>query len=379
MKKIFIIEDNPAIAQLHQGVLVSGGHEVIASTEPQTALALLDESAPDLILLDIAAMDTEEIEVIRQIRSLPRMSAVPLIVLANAFLNSAVQEALKAGATRCLPIASTTPEQLFCVIHEVTASSAGGPVEPFIPVAEWSAQLEQTFNVEAPKLLSGMREILQNLTRTEEESAKLSCLAELHKKVRWFVASAGLARFVNAAGLASALEAFLQELKEKPKNINTSALRTMAAALDFFPTLVRNIPTSKISLGSNASILVVDDDPFSRKAVVHSLSKVDLKATPVESAELGLDVLRRDPFDLIILDIEMPGMNGLDMCKQIRTLPGNKSTPVIFVTSLSDLHSRAKSTLSGGNDFIIKPFLFMELAIKARIYVQKAHLGLAPL
>ena len=60
-------------------------------------------------------------------------------------------------------------------------------------------------------------------------------------------------------------------------------------------------------------------------------------------------------------------MNGFELCTKLRTLPAYKKTPVVFVTSLNDFESRANSTMSGGNDFIAKPFLFIELAVKALV------------
>jgi DNA-binding response OmpR family regulator len=70
----------------------------------------------------------------------------------------------------------------------------------------------------------------------------------------------------------------------------------------------------------------------------------------------------------------MPGMNGFELCTRLRALPTYKKTPVVFVTSLNDFESRANSTMSGGNDFIAKPFLFMELAVKSLLYVLRAQL-----
>jgi len=67
----------------------------------------------------------------------------------------------------------------------------------------------------------------------------------------------------------------------------------------------------------------------------------------------------------------MPGLNGFELCSELRKLPTNKTTPVIFVTSLTKFEIRAQSSLSGGNDLIAKPFLMMELAVKALTYLLK--------
>jgi CheY-like chemotaxis protein len=79
-------------------------------------------------------------------------------------------------------------------------------------------------------------------------------------------------------------------------------------------------------------------------------------------------------YDLIFLDVDMPKMSGYELCTKIRTLPSYKKTPVVFVTSLNDFEARTNSTISGGNDFIAKPFLFIELTVKALIYVLRGQL-----
>jgi DNA-binding response OmpR family regulator len=94
----------------------------------------------------------------------------------------------------------------------------------------------------------------------------------------------------------------------------------------------------------------------------------------LDDPTVALQNLEQKSYDLIILDIEMPAMNGFELCSKLRALPTNAQTPVIFVTTLSDFESRAKSSLSGGNDLIAKPFVFIELTVKALMYVLKRRI-----
>ena len=80
-----------------------------------------------------------------------------------------------------------------------------------------------------------------------------------------------------------------------------------------------------------------------------------LTATLAGSA--GVTPLYQNRFDLIFLDVDMPGMDGFELCKKIRTSATNKSTPVVFVTSVSEFENRSRSTLNGGHEWIAKPFL----------------------
>lgn len=70
----------------------------------------------------------------------------------------------------------------------------------------------------------------------------------------------------------------------------------------------------------------------------------------------------------------MPNMDGFELCARLRALPQHRKTPVVFVTSLNDYESRACSTMAGGNVIIAKPFLFIELTVKALIHIMRNRL-----
>jgi DNA-binding response OmpR family regulator len=111
--------------------------------------------------------------------------------------------------------------------------------------------------------------------------------------------------------------------------------------------------------------------------VVYALDKAHLKSESLEDPVVAAKLLEEKHFDLIILDVDMPVMSGFDLCSKARSLPINQNTPVLFVTNLSDFDSRARSSLSGGSDLIAKPFMFIELTVKALTYVLKGRLSQA--
>ena len=122
------------------------------------------------------------------------------------------------------------------------------------------------------------------------------------------------------------------------------------------------------------NILVVDDEPISRRAVIYALEKAQLPSTSTADPNAALNLLTEKKFDLVFLDVDMPGMTGFELCTKLRAMPQYKKTPVVFVTALSDFDSRTSSMMAGGNDFIAKPFLFIELTVKALIHVLRARL-----
>ena len=144
--------------------------------------------------------------------------------------------------------------------------------------------------------------------------------------------------------------------------------------MDFLGFLFDAAPLPEKQEIPAANIMVVDDEAISRRAVVYALEKAHLKSVSIEDPNDALKLLTENQFDLIFLDVDMPGMTGFELCTKLRSSTRNKKTPVIFVTSLSDFDNRTSSMMAGGNDFIAKPFLFIELTVKALIHVLRGKL-----
>jgi DNA-binding response OmpR family regulator len=241
--------------------------------------------------------------------------------------------------------------------------------------AAFHAELFQAFTAAKPETLATLRKLLQDFTKAPDDASREPHLLELYRKVHSLTGSAGIAGFSSISQLTAALEVLLKELHEKPKNINASTLRTVAHSIDFIGELFK-AETPQNGDSAPANILVVDDEILSRRAVTYALEKASLKSINVEDSAVALRLATETTYDVIFLDVQMPGMDGFELCTKIRTLPTNKTTPIIFVTSLTDFKSRAKSSLSGGTDLIAKPFMFIELTVKALTHVLRGRVGL---
>jgi len=113
-------------------------------------------------------------------------------------------------------------------------------------------------------------------------------------------------------------------------------------------------------------ILVVDDDPDIRDVVSAMLEAVGLVVAAVESAEEALVFARRETFDLLVLDWNLPQMSGIDLCRIIRQDPTLSTLPVLFLTANSLSQEMVDAFASGADDFVTKPFRAPELG--ARIF-----------
>jgi DNA-binding response OmpR family regulator len=395
-KKILIVEDDQIVANIYRNKFSVEGYEVEVALDGQSGMEMLKSFRPDAVVLDLMLPKMTGVDFMKQIRAQADFQKLPVIVFSNTYLTNLVQEAWKAGATKCLSKANCTPKQVIEVLRTTmnngeNGSASTGTLTSFTrkpaprapsPAAQQQDQQFQTellnsFKKGLPNTLSTLRAHLQTMVKADTEPARLKETQELYRRIHAITANAGMVGLALIAQMTDALEALLKELCEKPKNLNASSMRTVASAVDLLAILFKgNLDPKKQDIPA-ANILVVDDEAISRRAITYALEKAKLKAVSAEEPHAALDLISKEHFDLIFLDVDMPGMNGFELCTKVRALPAYKKTPVVFVTSLNDFESRANSTMSGGNDFIAKPFLFMELAVKALLYVFRSKLDTA--
>ncbi len=417
MKKILIIEDDTITANVYSNRFRVEGFQVEVAADGEAGLAAVRSFQPDVITCDLMMPKRNGVEVIRAIRADPSISSIPIIVFSNSYLSTMIKDAWAAGASKCLSKADCTPKHLIEIIQNLIATQAGGgrAVVPGPPGqthvmaraqavvgatafvsrtphqqnsgtqflraggtnggaaagdksdAEVAMQglLRKNFFETAPKEMTVFRSIMSSLGKSEDLAARPQAMTDLARRMKTLASAAGMLSFRTFATLTSAMEAFARELTEKPEQINTSSLRTLVQAVDFLPTLLEKCLLPEATNNLSPHILVVDDEPLSRRALVTALSRADLRSIQIDDPTIALRLVEQNQFDLIFTDVDMPVLSGFDLCTKIRALPDSARTPVIFVTSNTDFSSRAKSTLSGGSDFIGKPFLFMEVAVKA--------------
>ncbi len=256
----------------------------------------------------------------------------------------------KPGARRADVAVSSSPRDLSLDLEEKPST----PVDPL-----------RLFYDSTSKTVSALRNLLPEVNRTSEEVARQKLLLDLFEKVQELKAAAVLPEVLPVWQMSAALEGLVKQLIEKNRNVTPSTLRTVASAVDLLSSL--SAPGVKPDVVSNPPIrlLAVDDDSISRHAVSLALRKGLNKPDLAENGEAALALAAQIPYDVIFLDVQMPGMNGYETCSKIHATEVNRTTPVVFVTCQSDFDARAKSTLSGGNDLIGKPFLIFEITVKA--------------
>jgi CheY-like chemotaxis protein len=425
--KVLFVDDDPLILRIYRDSLARHGLHVEIAADGLAAVKALRTARPDMVVLDLMMPKFSGVDVIKFIRSQKNLDGLPVILLSNSYMDELANEAIAAGVQKALLKVRCTPSLLAGIIKDLAAgretlddpsytlpvpknepatprsapppSPASAPpaksvesrgpdappsavqASPPPPVSiakdaiEFMTKAREDFLSKSSATIAALRSLEQGVSEAATPAERSQALEVFYRKAHFLSAIAGLGDCHAIARMASAFEALLFELMEKPEFAGPSVLRTIASTVDLLGVLFEQ------ARGSNpadapppAQALVVDDDPISNRVIVAALRRADVRGTSTEDPLAALRLLEANHYDLILLDIEMPNMDGFELCKQIRALPGHANTPVIYVTGHSDFDHRAKSILSGGNDLISKPVFPIELAVKAASHIVKQRL-----
>jgi DNA-binding response OmpR family regulator len=111
------------------------------------------------------------------------------------------------------------------------------------------------------------------------------------------------------------------------------------------------------------SVLIVEDDPRVRRIVQMTLQREGLEVVEADSGEAGLEHLAERDFDVVLLDLMLPGKDGFEVCREIRR---TSNVPIIMVTARGDSHDVVAGLEAGADDYVSKPFVAKELSARIR-------------
>jgi two-component system, OmpR family, response regulator MprA len=125
------------------------------------------------------------------------------------------------------------------------------------------------------------------------------------------------------------------------------------------------------------SILVVDDEPSVRRSLDRALSLDSYAVETAADGEEALERLAERPYDAVVLDIAMPGIDGLEVCRRLRR--AGDRTPILMLTARDAVDDRVSGLDAGADDYLVKPFALKELTARVRALLRRGDDGGAPL
>ena len=122
-------------------------------------------------------------------------------------------------------------------------------------------------------------------------------------------------------------------------------------------------------MSETGRLLIVDDEPALRKALRTSLAAIGFEVAEARNGEEALAMLRQAPTDIVLLDINMPGLSGIEVCRRIRTL--SAKTGIIMVTVRESEEDKVQALEAGADDFITKPYKLREMVARLHAVLRR--------
>jgi CheY-like chemotaxis protein len=234
--------------------------------------------------------------------------------------------------------------------------------------------LQGDFFADVPADLAAILKMVEDLRVAPDAAAIHERIEAIYLKVHSIAAKAGLAGLPVAARLGAVLEALLTKLYGSPNAITASTLNTVENALRLLESLCTRGMDEKLASHPPIRTLVADDEPLARRAIMGALQLAFDKPDGAETGAEACVLAAQKPYDVIFTDVQMPLMDGFALCRDVRAGNTNRDTPIVVVTSHNDDANQARAFATGANDFIGKPFLPIEIAVKALTLAWNARL-----
>jgi len=125
------------------------------------------------------------------------------------------------------------------------------------------------------------------------------------------------------------------------------------------------------TVGAGARVLVVEDEPAINDIVATALRYEGHSVTQIYDGRDGLSEAKRAAYDLIVLDVMLPGLDGFEICRRMRE--DGQQAPVLFLTARDDAEDRVKGFTTGGDDYVTKPFNVSELTLRVAAILRRSN------
>lgn len=420
-KNILVIEDDPDIHRFLKAKLSSTLAQVWVASTGQSAMNAAENNALDLIFLDLNLPDVDGRVLIRKLRSLPNALRAPIYVVSAIRSPEVRAECLSAGAAGYVQ-KPFNPEQILEIVN-ASRGTAEPPVsnDPETGLPD-KAGLARRFMAlrDVPEPFSVAFLLVKNLESIADSYGKdmkaqlLKHIAarssEFLKKDDAFgrLAENAFVALLPSSGAADArarLETLAKDVSgtrfevegkapfhvrlllgacavDKTMSFEDAIMEAesqLLLAADRLPDPVAGTDPASAGPSTPAAasaprrairILLADDDEMIVSFVRHRLSREGFEILAAADGTQALEIARAQSADLVILDIQMPGMNGIEVLAQLRKLPGYAKTPVMMLSSLGGERDISRAFESGANDYLVKPFSPVEMQARIRRLIQ---------
>ncbi len=368
-RRLLLIQDNSLVQNFYREKLERAGFAVHGVASVEEGIRRMEAAPTDFVVIDPLLPDGEAHQSIEAIRAGKDAGASQIFVLPTQ--QRFIAEAITQNArTHLLPFEANVAASLV----QAAAKAADLELEPdALRNCEPDDRWRRTVLNAGPAVIAQIRQGLRELLRTPGNPEPLRTLLQT---VHTVAAQMSLLGPSAISQVACAFEQLVYGLYQIPERMNELTLRTVGQAADFLAALLGSSDCLRKADLRSTRVMVVEDEGNARELIIAAMELVGLAADGLDTPGACLAVMSAERASLIFMDINLPEMNGFEVCAKLRAMPLHEHTPIVFLTGMNSFQNRVQSNLSGGNDFVGKPFNVAELGLKALIWVLRGQFGL---
>lgn len=366
--KILVASDNPSDAALVKKLLTQEFEQVFLSINPDLAVKDFESYAPDVLVLAFNTLGKAERYYLGLYRLSSKIHLHPhhTVILCN---KDEVRQAYEACRKQYFddyilfwPMTNDAPRLLMTVHHslrDLTAISEGGP-----SAAEFAAQarrLAELGSMLDQQIVQGGQRIEVANRAMEQAEQEIGAALDGFSSKLVHGNLPGVSRIKDVTGLEQEIRRLKQdEIGQRFRSVAESVQPIKQWADEFRKGCEPHIESAHtlnvMAEAIRPMILVVDDDDFQRNIIITLLASENYRLVFAGGGIEALNILRKMQPDLILMDIMMPDLDGIETTRRLKTMPQFAKVPVIMVTGKSEGAAVRDSIKAGATNFIVKPF-----------------------
>jgi two-component system, cell cycle response regulator len=409
---ILVVEDNALNLKLVRSLLSLGGYQVLEAEDAESGIQMAAIHQPDLILMDIQLPGIDGLEATRVIRGTQETRKIPVVALTSYAMPGDEIKAQEAGCSGYItkPINTRTfMESVRGYLNQVPSPEARPEKNRFSLKRRILIVDDDPLNVKlmASKLPEDQFETVTAFSGQEALRVTLNDPPDLilldimmpemngYEVSHWLKTNPAtqdipiilVTALDGADDKIKGFEAGADEFLNKPVNtIELLARINSLLRLKYYreQLLSRTLSEKGFSGGQAApdpaeeahppvKILLVEDDEKDARMIQEYFAGESYQLETVNAGEAALDRIQKEEFDLVLLDVLLPGLDGFEVCQRIKGLHQTQDLQVVLITCLPDLENKIKGVEQGADDYLIKPINGRELKARVKVLVKKKH------
>jgi DNA-binding response OmpR family regulator len=393
-KLVLVIDDDPLITRLLETRLSTPGRRVTVMASLEAARQFLGQSQPDLILLDLFLPDGDGRSLLKEIRSDATNASVPVLVISGASDPAVIDEVSALGANEFIAkpfLGDDVAARVANALREGGPEGARGTL-----TASYRALLERGEQISVVAVLpethgpGGTRADGPDPAVTDEvHGGLLQLLGPDADIAHWATGELAIVSSHDPEELTREIERARLRLRTLRHPAVEGAVVSFSAGIvrDDGPGLTDAYHRAhRFALDANREggdrvttgtshrrtgrVLLAEDDTLTAALIIHRLEREEFEVAHETDGHAALEAVETGEFAIIVLDVEMPGLNGFEVLERLRAMKHLDDTPIVMLTAAGSEREVVRGFELGANDYIVKPFSPAELTARLKRFVK---------